>query len=86
MESKKRSVINIYFDIWINSYPGSYHWKDTHRFYALVWAVCRYGRKPRDQKWLRDKINKSNHDLTEENIEYYCNLFYTLQDFYKYVK
>lgn len=83
---RKRLLIDEYFDIWIKNYPESYHWKDMKRFYGLVWAVCSYGRKPRDQKWLRDKIEKSNHNLTEEDINYYCDLFYRLQDFYKYVR
>ncbi len=81
---RKKLLIDEYFDTWINDYPESYHWKDMKRFYGLVLAVCRFGRKPRNSNWLKDKINKSNHSLTEEDIEYYCNLFYRLQDFCKY--
>lgn len=90
MKKKKRSVINERFETWINNFPESYHWKDTERFYSLVWTVCRYDRNPKDRKrekgWLRDKIDKRDHNLTGEDIKYYCDLFQTLQDFYKYVK
>lgn len=83
---RNKPLIEEYFDIWINNYPESYHWKDMERFYSLVRVVCRHGRKYRDQKWLRDKIEKRNHNLTEEDIKYYCNLFYRLQDFYKFIR
>lgn len=84
MESKKKSLINSSFDTWIGNYPESYNQLDKDRFYSLVRLVCIYGRKTRNQNWLRNKINKTNHNLNEEDIKYYCNLFQTLLDFCKY--
>ncbi len=86
LRDMSKNVINKYFYVWISNLPESYHWKDMQRFYDLVWSICRYGRKPRDQQWLKEKINEREHNLTEEDIEYYCDLFYQLQVFYKYIR
>lgn len=71
------------FKLWIGQYPESFHPLDLERFYAFVKCVCRYSRKTKDGLWLREKLSKVGHHLSEEDIEYYCNKFQELQNFYK---
>lgn len=68
---------------WINNYPESFHPIDMERFYIFVKCVCRYGRKMKGYKWLKDKIEKSGKKLSNDTIDTYCNKFVTLQEFYK---
>lgn len=85
--SRKTLLIDEYFDLWIGNHPESAHWKDTQRFYMVAWAVCRYGRgKTRNQSWLREKIEEREHYLTKDDVDYYCSLFESLQNFYKYIR
>lgn len=70
------------FDAWINGFPESFHWCDMDRFYRFVKAVCRYSRKPKNGLWLEEQINKSGKKLSEDEIEFYCELFDKLQGFY----
>jgi hypothetical protein len=81
MVKKNKTLIDKQFEIWINNSPESWHDLDMYRFYAMTWACVIYGRTHRGSEWLRDKINSSEHNLTENDIDEYCDLFVKLQKF-----
>jgi len=82
--TKLKKPIEKAFNCWISSHPESYHPLDMHRFYVFVKTVARYSRRQKNSSWLRGKIKKYKQtNLTEKDIEYYCNLFETLLDFSK---
>lgn len=71
------------FKLWISQSPESFHPLDLERFYIFVKCVCRYSRKSKSGLWLRERLAKAKHRLSEEDIEYYCNELTKLQNFYK---
>lgn len=83
---RKKLLIDEYFDTWISNFPESHHWADKNRFYSFVSIVCRYGRNPRYSDWLKKKIKSSNNNLSKEDIDYFCDLFDALQEFYLFIK
>ena len=75
--------IDVSFATWIANYPESFHPLDLERFYRFVKTVCVYGRKRRGAVWLRQKLESTNHSLDSDDIDSYCELFETLQVFYR---
>ncbi len=73
------------FNSWIGNYPESRHPLDMERFYVFVKTVIRYSRSQdtKPHTWLKNKIIHSNHNLSEEDVDDYCNRFVELQEFYK---
>lgn len=78
-----RTPIDTAFYFWINNSPESYHRLDMRRFYQLVKTVKQYSRKPKSRVWIKEKIEKSGRGkgLSENDIEYYCDLFEKLLDY-----
>ena len=81
MNKKNKTIIDEYFELWISASPETWHDLDMNRFYTLTWVCFSYGRKHRGYDWLREKIDNSNHSLTENDIDKYCDLFVKLQKF-----
>lgn len=71
------------FRLWVSQYPESFHPLDLKRFYTFVKYVCRYSRREKGGLWLKEKLSKVKHRLSEEDIEAYCDKFSELQNFYK---
>lgn len=80
---RNKTPIETAFNIWINNYPESFHWRDKERFYIFVKTVCRYSRSAKSYDWLKKKIKKSGKYLDEDVIDKYCDKFVELQEFHK---
>lgn len=78
-----KTPIEYAFYCWINNYPESFHPSDMERFYRLVKTVKRYSRNVKGREWLSKKIRESQKRLSDEDVDYYCNLFLTLLDYDK---
>ncbi len=73
------------FAAWINNFPESFHPMDMQRFYSFVKTVCRYSRKDKDGRWLENKIREYKSNLSDKDIEIYCEKFEELQKFHRAV-
>lgn len=73
------------FYYWISQHPESHHPLDIERFYDLTKDFISYKRKGKNSLWLKEQINLYNkHALSNDQIEYYCQIFDHLIDFHNF--
>ncbi|TAK57162.1 MAG: hypothetical protein EPO24_10205 [Bacteroidetes bacterium] len=81
------SIIEKYYQKWINTPKILYHPQDIQQFYKFVKACLKYKRKHLDGHWLRKKLEKDlvklfgDNDYTRQLIQDAVNLFQHLIDF-----
>lgn len=78
---KNKHPIELAFNRWIGS--SSRHQLDMNKFYCLVKSVIAYSRSEgkRSYDWLKQQIANSRHNLSEDDIVYFCEKFVELQKF-----
>lgn len=70
-----------WYRLWINQFPESWHPNDLERFYMFVSVLVQTWRKPRGGGWLEKNIRVDRPQLSEGDIQKYCELFEHLRDY-----
>jgi hypothetical protein len=70
-----------WYNLWISQFPESWHPSDVERFYMFVSVLVHHTRKPRDRYWLEKNMRADRPQLSEADVEAYCNLFEHLRDY-----
>jgi hypothetical protein len=70
-----------WYKLWINQFPESWHPSDLERFYIFVSVLVHRAHKSRDRYWLEKNMRAERPQLSENDIEAYCDLFERLRDF-----
>ena len=82
MDNMPKSVEK-WYKFWISQFPESWHPSDVERFYMFVSVLIHNSRKPRDRYWLEKNIRADRPQLSDADMEAYCNLFEHLRDYSK---
>jgi hypothetical protein len=70
-----------WYKLRVNQFPESWHPYDLERFYMFVSVLIRSSRKPRSGHWLDENIRVDRPQLSEDDINRYCELFEHLRDY-----